>query len=69
MTTRKPEPRKPRWASLAHAAEYYDCSVNTMRRYIANGDLPARRVAGKTVKIDLNDVDAMAKLIPSRRSA
>lgn len=62
------EVRKPRWASLAHAAEYYDCSKDTIRRYIADGRLVGHRV-GKTIKVDLNDVDNLAVRIPSAVSA
>lgn len=61
--------RKPRWASLTHAADYYDCSRDTIRSYISAGDLPGYKV-GKTVKVDLNDLDDLAVRIPSaRRSA
>lgn len=64
------EKPKPRWASLTTAAEYYDCSVKTIRRYIADGMLPGHRVPNdKTIRVDLNDLDALGKRIPSRRSA
>jgi excisionase family DNA binding protein len=67
---RKPQPElTPRWASLAHAAAYFDCSTDTLRRYIANGDIPGHRVGGKTLKVDLNDLDALPEKLPSRRSA
>lgn len=61
---------KPRWASLTHAAAYYDCSVDTIRRYIAKGLIAGRRIDGKTIKVDLNDLDSLGEPIPSaRRSA
>lgn len=68
---RTPAPAKRRWASLATAAAYYDCAPDTLRRYIAAGDLPGYYVGNrKTLKVDLNDLDALAKRIPSaRRSA
>lgn len=60
------EPQQPRWASLTHAAEYFDCSTDTIRRYISSGLLPGYRVPnGKTLKIDLNDLDDLAVRIPS----
>lgn len=68
MTRREPK-RPHRWASLAHAAEYFDCSTDTLRRYIANGDLPGHRAGGRTLKVDLNDLDDMAVRIPSARRA
>lgn len=69
MTGRSPN-SKPRWASLTHAAEYFDCSVDTIRRYIAKGLIAGRRIGGKTIKVDLNDLDSLGEPIPSaRRSA
>lgn len=63
--TPRPTPRR-RWASLPKAAEYFDCTVETIRHYIAAGYLPGHRVPnGKTIKVDLNDIDAMVQRIPS----
>lgn len=62
--------RKPRWATLPKAAEYFDCSVKTMRRYISSGDIPGYYVGKRrSIKVDLNDVDALAKRIPSAGAA
>lgn len=71
MTNRKPAPKAtPRWATLNHAAEYFDCSRDTIRRYISQGLLPGTRKVGKSVKVDLNELDQVGKPIASaRRSA
>lgn len=65
---KRPE-RKPRWASLGHAADYFDCSTGTIRRYIAKGLIQGRRVDGKTIKVDLNELDDLGVPIPSARRA
>jgi excisionase family DNA binding protein len=69
--TRKPASKPtPRWATLNHAAEYFDCSRDTIRRYISAGLLPSARKVGKSVKVDLNELDEIGKPIASaRRSA
>lgn len=41
----------------------------TIRRWIANGTLPAYRVAGWGVLVDRNDVDALVTPIPTVKSA
>lgn len=65
MPPRKPD-RKRRWASLPTAAEYFDCTVETIRNYIAAGYLPGHRVPnGRTIKVDLNELDDMVLPIPS----
>lgn len=70
MMKRRPVERAPRWATLPHAAEYFDCSVTTIRRYISAGDLAGHYVGKrKSIKVDLNDLDALAVRIPSARRA
>jgi len=66
---RAPERRPHRWATLAHAAEYFDCSTDTIRRYISSGDLPGHYVGKRrSIKVDLNDLDDLAVPIPSART-
>lgn len=57
-----------RWANLDRAAKYADTSVWTLRRAIARGDLPAKRL-GRVIKIDLDDLDHAMRVIPSVRDA
>lgn len=67
IVNRRPEPKR-RWATLTKAAEYFDCSTTTMRRYIASGMLPGYYIGDrKSIKVDLNDLDALAVRIPSAR--
>lgn len=54
-----------RLASIAHAAAYSDLSNRTIRRYIAEGRLPGYRVGPRLVKVDLDDLDAITRPIPT----
>lgn len=66
MIRRTSEPRRPRWATLPHAAEYFDCTPETIRTYISAGDVPGYHVGKRrTIKVDLNDLDDLAVRIPS----
>ncbi|KZM78084.1 hypothetical protein A0J59_02710 [Cellulosimicrobium sp. I38E] len=57
-----------RLVSLAVAASIADVSTKTIRRRIADGTLPAFRV-GNLVKVDLGDLEAIVKPIPTTRAA
>ena len=56
-----------RLVSLATAAVYADLSTRTLRRYISQGRLNGYRVGPRLVKIDLNEVDQLVRLIPTAR--
>lgn len=58
-----------RLASIADAAAYADVSARTVRRYIAAGRLTGYRVGPRLVKIDLADLDQLAKPIPTAGDA
>ncbi len=50
---------------LSAAAAYADVSTRTMRRYIAQGRLTGYRVGSRLVKVDLSEVDKLARPIPT----
>ena len=62
-------PRSPRWATLAEAAIYSRVPRSTLRRWIAQGLLPANRLGPRRIRVDLNDVDAMRQPIPTANVA
>lgn len=62
-------PTEPRWASLAEAAVYSRVPAPTLRRWIAEGLLPAYRLGPRRMQIDLNDIDRMRRLIPAAAAA
>jgi excisionase family DNA binding protein len=49
---------------LAIAAAYADVSARTLRRYISHGRLTGYRVGPRLVKVDLNELEALARPIP-----
>jgi excisionase family DNA binding protein len=53
--------------SLTEAAAYADVVTRTLRRYISHGRLAGYRVGPRLIKVDLNEVDAMAQPIPTAR--
>jgi excisionase family DNA binding protein len=56
-----------RLVGLTAAAAYADVSTRTLRRYIAHGRLTGYRVGPRLVKIDLNELDELARPIPTAR--
>ena len=42
----------PRWVTMKQAAEHYQLSTRTVRRLISDGQLKARRIGTKTIRID-----------------
>jgi excisionase family DNA binding protein len=53
-----------RYASLADAATYVNCNERTIRRHISAGRLRGYRL-GRLVRVDLDELDAMMRPIPT----
>ena len=64
MTGDWAQPVEHRWASLAVAAEYVEVTPQTIRRWVAQGLIPAHRI-GNTLRVDLNDIDRVAQPVPT----
>ncbi|HZJ05774.1 MAG TPA: helix-turn-helix domain-containing protein [Nocardioidaceae bacterium] len=56
------------YISLEQAAEITDQSVKTIRRRVSDGSLPAYKFGPRHIRIRLEDLEAMARRIPSARS-
>lgn len=54
-----------RLGSVADAAAYADLSPRTIRRYVAEGRLTGYRVGPRLVKVDLAELDAIVRPIPT----
>lgn len=62
----KPDTGARRYITLDEAADYLSCSVLTVRRRIAAGDLPGFKVGrSKSIRVRLDDVEAMMRPIPA----
>lgn len=54
--------------TLAEAAKYHHVSQHTLRRMIARGDITGYRLGPKLIRVDLDDLDALAHPIPNGTS-
>ena len=61
-------PTGKRFASVQIGAQYSGLSEKTLRRYIADGRLTGYRLGARLLRIDLNELDALFKVIPTARA-
>lgn len=65
-----PPARHPRrLAALSEGAAYSGLGQTTLRRYIARGIITGYRVGPKLLKVDLDELDALARPIPTASGA
>jgi len=57
-------PPAPEWLSLQQAAVIYGVSVDTLRRRIRTGKLPASRFGVRLIRVRAEDVDRLYRPIP-----
>lgn len=65
ITNTTHSPTRPRYGSLEAGAEILDCSVRTLRRLIADGELSGYRLGKRMLRIDLNEVESTLRRIPT----
>lgn len=63
---------EPEWLSLRQAALIYGVSVDTLRRRIATGVLPASRIGARLIRVRIVDLERVCRPVtvneqPSRR--
>ena len=58
-----------RLASIEQAARYAGCNPRTIRRRISAGDLTGYRMGPRLIRVDLNELDAMLRPIPTFNGA
>ena len=49
------------WITIAQAADLMSVSTKTVRRLISRGQLPARRIGSRMIRIDAADLDALGR--------
>jgi excisionase family DNA binding protein len=64
---RQPTPTVRRLESISGAAHYAGVHPKTIRRRISDGSLTGYRFGPRIVRVDLNEVDAMLRPIPTGR--
>lgn len=52
-------------ASIPQAAEYAGVCTKTLRRRIADGSVPAYRFGPRVLRVDLDELDAAMRPIPT----
>lgn len=60
-------PKNQEFISISEAAERLDLSERTIRRMIHHGDLPARRIGKRTVRIPAEAIASVGYAIPTYR--
>jgi len=55
----------PEWLSLQQAAHVYGISVDTLRRSITAGQLPASRLGIRLIRVRVTDLDQLFRPIPT----
>lgn len=53
------------YLSPQEAAAYVGTSSRTIRRWIASGRLPAKRFGPRTLRVHINDLDALGREVPT----
>jgi excisionase family DNA binding protein len=57
-----------KWLTVAEAADLLRVQPRTIRRMIARGELPARRLGSRSIRLRADDVEAVLLTIPNARS-
>ncbi|HOB06247.1 MAG TPA: helix-turn-helix domain-containing protein [Propionibacteriaceae bacterium] len=60
---------RQQYESVTQAAERTGMSKVTLRRRIADGELPAFRTGRRIIRVRPQDVDAMLRMIPRYRAS
>lgn len=60
-----PERSNTRFMTQQSAAEYADCTVRTIRNFIARGDLTGYRLGTRSIRVDRAELDALLTPIPT----
>lgn len=63
--TATPNKAVRRLESIQNAADYLGVSTKTIRRQIARGELTGYRAGPRLIRVDLNELDAMLRPIPT----
>lgn len=60
-------PPMPEWLSLQQAAAIYGISVDTLRRRISAGKLPASRFGTRLIRIRVADLEQLSRPVATAR--
>ncbi len=57
--------RKKDFRDIEYAGDYLNVSSRTIRRYIAEGKLTGYRIGDTLIRVDMHEVEALARPIPA----
>lgn len=60
---------QPHYVTMSSAAERWSVSVDTIRRMVSTGKIEGFRLNGRVIRVDLAEVDACFRPIPTVRQA
>lgn len=63
-----PRTPQPEFITQVEAAQLLACSVDTIRRRIAQGRLTGYRLGGRVIRVDRSEVLSLARPIPTVRT-
>ncbi|GMM94627.1 MULTISPECIES: helix-turn-helix domain-containing protein [unclassified Microbacterium] len=49
----------PTWGTIPEAADRLQVSTRTIRRMITRGEIPARRIGARMIRVDLTALDSI----------
>lgn len=58
----------PDLTPVSRAAEYLQCSEKTVRRSVAAGQLTGYRIGKRMLRVDMREVRALARAIPTAQA-
>ena len=64
-TRRAPNPPTREWLSLQEAATIFGISVDTLRRSVSSGKLPASRFGRRLIRVRITDLERLYRPIPA----
>lgn len=53
----------PQWVTIRDAAEHYQCSTKTIRRWITQGLIDAQRVGPRLIRVSTASLDALGRTL------
>lgn len=53
--------------TVRQAAQHFNASERTIRRWISKGDLVAHRVGPRFIRIEVGDLERLARPVPTAR--
>lgn len=53
------------WLTATTVCEHLDITDKTLRRYVAEGKIPAYRMGGRLLRFKAEDVDALMTRVPT----